>query len=152
AGQKQLAAEADGPADPGVGCIEGCGSGGAHEPVVDPRKCHAAFQIPHPVADGDADAWRHRCKPFHLGGPRVISKKREQRTQRTNDSLRTAGPSAAGFDTNEPAVAHLPIVADVATGEPAVHGVIGNADGGAPETNIAKAPAAMDADVKPAPG
>src|SRR5436190_4467025 len=136
--QQQLTAEADGPADLGAGCVERHGTDGALEMVVNPRKCHAALEVPHPAADGDADAWRHRCEPFHFGGPLVIRKPGAG----TEDRLLHAGPGAAGLDTEEPAGAHLPVIAGVATGEPTVDRVIVKVDTGLDEINVAKAPAA----------
>src|SRR5215510_13198486 len=72
--QQQLAAEASGPANRGAGYVEGLRPDGAHEAVVNSRTCHAALEIPHPVADGGANPWRHCCEPSHLRGPPIIRK------------------------------------------------------------------------------
>src|SRR5207244_8910041 len=90
--------------------------------------------------------------PFHFSGPPVILRAREVTgIQRTEDRLLDARPCAAGFDTNEPAVAHLPIVADVTTDEPAIHGVVTNVGSAVVETNVSKTPAAVEASIKTGP-
>src|SRR5262249_15893790 len=71
--EQQFPTEAGSPADSRAGCFEGLRTDLADETVVNIRKCHAALQIPHPVADGDADPRRHCCEPFHLGRPLISS-------------------------------------------------------------------------------
>src|SRR5262249_47933988 len=148
--EHQFPTEAGSPADSRAGCFEGHGTAVALEAVVNIRKCHAALQIPHPVADGDADPCRHCWGPFHFGRPLISWKA----AVRTDERLLDARPGAAGFDTNEPTVAHLPVVADVAASEPTIHGVsiIKEDDSALGEINVAKAPASVEADIKSAPG